>query len=203
MTAHQLAASFGVSAVAARKHLEALERAGFVRVQRLRRPTGRPAHLYVLTENAESLFPQRYRDLLLAVLVEIGAEHGRERVEDLLRAVYARTVPSYRARLVGQDLAMRVRELARIREEEGYMPSVEADGQLFVLREHHCPIRAVAERYPEVCRCERELFQESLGVPVLCRATIAQGEPACEFRVPAPVPSGAETPRSSVPSGLD
>lgn len=197
ITAHQAAAYLGLSAVAARKHLDDLERDGLVQVQLLRPATGRPAHLYVLTMESEPHFPQGYRQLLLDLLAELAAVEGPERVKELFRARNARLAPAYHARLAGKSLADQVQELARVREEEGYMPSVQTDGEMFVLREHNCPIRGVAECYPDACRCERELFEEVLRRPIQCRSTIAKGASACEFLIPAAALVGAPTSRLS------
>lgn len=196
ITAHQAAGHLGVSAVAARKQLDDLERDGLVQVRLLRPAAGRPAHLYVLTKESASLFHQGYRHLVLDLLAELAAGEGPERVKELFQACNARLAPDYRARLAGKTLADQVQELASIREEEGYMPSVQADGELFVLREHHCPIQAVAECYPEACHSERELFEQVLGRPVHCRSTIAKGAPACEFLIPAAALVGAATPNA-------
>ena len=193
ITARQAAVHLGVSAVAARKHLDDLERDGLVQVELLGPAAGRPAHLYVLTRESEPLFPQGYRQLLLDLLAELAAEKGPKRVKEFFQARNARLAPAYHARLAGKSLPDQVQELARLREEEGYMPSLQADGEMFVLREHHCAIRGVAECYPEACRCERELFEEVLGRPIQCRSTIAKGASACEFLIPAPAPVEAPT----------
>jgi predicted ArsR family transcriptional regulator len=193
MTAHQVGAHLGVSAVAARRHLDDLERNGLVRVELLRPTAGRPAHLYVLTGESEVLFPQGYRQIVLDLLAELADAAGAEPVCELFRARNARLVPDYRARLAGKEIADQVLELGRVREEEGFMPSVQIEGELFVLREHHCPIRAVAEAYPDACRCERELFEQALGRPIQCRSTIARGASTCEFVISGAVLVGSAT----------
>src|SRR5438876_384822 len=52
------------------------------------------------------------------------------------------------------------------------------------LREYHCPIRDVAERYRAACRCEQELFRDLLGAQVEYVASLLKGAPACTYRIP-------------------
>src|SRR5919202_5015884 len=70
-TAAALAAALGVSAVAVRKHLDALAAEGAVAVEGVRQPVGRPAYRYRLTEAAEAYFPQGHHPLLLGVLAAL------------------------------------------------------------------------------------------------------------------------------------
>ncbi|SRR5579884_3965773 len=182
-TAGELAAALGVSAVAVRKHLDALEREGALAVERVHQPLGRPACRYSLTARAESYFPQRHRELLLAMLAALDREDPRA-VERLLDTCSAALRPRYLERLAGKPLPDQVAELARLREEEGYLTSVERDGDTLTLREYHCPIRDVADRYPAVCRCEQELFRELLGGGIEFAASLREGAPACVYRIP-------------------
>jgi DeoR family suf operon transcriptional repressor len=51
------------------------------------------------------------------------------------------------------------------------------------IREHNCAIRAIAERFPEVCAAEAEFIQQALGAPVERQRHIASGSNACEYVV--------------------
>jgi predicted ArsR family transcriptional regulator len=52
-----------------------------------------------------------------------------------------------------------------------------------VLRKHNCAIRAVAERYPEVCATEQAFINELLGETAERRSHILGGCNACEYVV--------------------
>ena len=56
----------------------------------------------------------------------------------------------------------------------------------FQLTEHNCAIRAVAERYPEVCAAEERFLSSVLGAAVERRAHIVSGCNACEYAVSFP-----------------
>jgi predicted ArsR family transcriptional regulator len=182
-TAGELAAALGVSAVAVRKHLDALEREGALSITLVHQPMGRPAYRYSLTEAADGYFPQGHRELLLGMLGALDREDPQA-VERLFDTCASDAGGRYRTRLAGKTLPAQVAELARLREEEGYLSSVEHRGATIVMREYHCPIRDVAARYPAACRCEQELFRELLGREVRCSATMLDGAPACVYEIP-------------------
>ena len=64
LTADQLAGLLGITAMAVRKHLTALERDGLVESTAVRRAVGRPAHVYRLSSLADDFFPKQY-DLVI------------------------------------------------------------------------------------------------------------------------------------------
>jgi predicted ArsR family transcriptional regulator len=192
-TAGELAAALGVSAVAVRKHLDALEREGALAVELVHQPLGRPAYRYSLTACADGYFPQGHRDLLRGMLAALDRADSTA-VERLLDACSAELRGRYIARLAGKSLPEQVAELARLREEEGYLTSVEREGDTLILREYHCPIRDVAECYPAVCRCEQELFRELLGSQIEFVASLREGAPACVYRIPLTATAKATEP---------
>ncbi len=48
---------------------------------------------------------------------------------------------------------------------------------------HNCAIRAVAERFPEVCSAEQQFLRDVLGAAVERRTHIASGCNACEYAI--------------------
>ncbi len=71
---------------------------------------------------------------------------------------------AYRTRLAGaSSLAGRLKRLAAVRTEEGYMAAVEKTAGGWLLVENHCPICAAATRCRGFCRNELELFRALLG----------------------------------------
>jgi predicted ArsR family transcriptional regulator len=184
-TAAQLALALGVSAVAVRKHLDALAAEGALVVAPVRQPVGRPAYHYRVTEAAEAHFPHGHQALLLDVLAALDRTAPAV-LDGALAACSAQAREHYAARLAGLPRAERVAELARLRDAEGFLTTVERDGDVLTLREHHCPIRDVAERYPAACRCEQQLFRDLLGADVEYAGSLLDGAPACTYRIPLP-----------------
>ena len=52
-----------------------------------------------------------------------------------------------------------------------------------LIREHNCVLRAVAEKFPEVCVAEERFLAEFLGAVVERRKHIASGASCCEYCV--------------------
>src|SRR4051794_35103231 len=185
-TAAQLALALGVSAVAVRKHLDALAAEGAIVVEPVRQPVGRPAYHYRVTNAAEAYFPRGHQALHLGVLAALDRTDPAA-LEGALAACSAQARDHYAIRLAGLPLAERVAELARLRDAEGFLTTVERQGDVLTLRQHHCPIRDVAERYPAACRCEQQLFRDLLGADVAYAGSLRDGAPACTYRIPLTV----------------
>lgn len=182
-----VAARMGMSRTAILQQLRALATDGLVERQAVRHGVGRPRHLYDVTDRAQSWFPAGYdrlADTMLRAVQTIGGEELVERLFDVRRGDQATAIRArFEARgLAGAPLAARVRELAVIQDEQGYVCEVEEDGDL-LLREHNCPISAVAASTPSACRAEERLFRDVLDAEVVRERHIAAGERCCEYRI--------------------
>lgn len=183
-TAGQLAAEIGITSMGVRQHLQALERDGLVETVVLRRRRGRPSHLFRLTERAEELFPARYAQLAMDLLEQFTETAGTKAVDGLFAGRKDTHLGQYKTRLAGKELRNRVRELARIRDEEGYMAvTQESDDGDLELVEHHCPIFAIAKRYPQACHYEQELFSQALGTDVDRTMHKVTGDGHCRYLI--------------------
>lgn len=187
-TVAQLAEAVGVSEVAVRRHLQVLERDGFVRgeTETVRREgPGRPSQRYALTDRAQRLFPDRTAELASELLDYLEEAYGRSALLGFLRWRQARQGERYERELPEDGaLADRVAQLAEALTEDGFPSCV---GEVTVpegattleLRQEHCAIADVARDHPELCAYEAAMFQRLLGANVSRRETIAGGAPAC------------------------
>jgi predicted ArsR family transcriptional regulator len=84
----------------------------------------------------------------------------------------------------GASLAERVRELAVIQDEQGYLAKAEitADGTIRLI-EHNCAIFHVATGSSRACDAELALFGDVLGADVVRDSHIATGDRCCTYRV--------------------
>jgi DeoR family suf operon transcriptional repressor len=194
ITAKQLSSQFGVSANAVRRHLKELELDGLVRFGREQHGLGAPAFAYRLTEAGEALFPNGYRDTLLTMLDVVEARDGRAGVVKMFEARYEVLAERLRGELASTPAEQRLSVVARVLTEAGYMAeSHEADG-VFRLAEHNCAMRAVVERFPEICAVEERFLKEVLGAQVEREEHIVRGCNSCAYAisfVPAPAPRRA------------
>ncbi|MHC5021520.1 MAG: helix-turn-helix transcriptional regulator [Planctomycetota bacterium] len=182
-TARELAAVLKVTAPAVRQHLTALERDGLVAANPVKRPMGRPVRVYALAPAAAPHFPTAYGPLALDLLRLLKKTSGAKAVEKILTKRRKQLLASYRKRLrtaKGSKLEI----LAKIRDEEGYVaelsPTDAAPGGSELV-EHHCPIRGVADEFPEVCRQEQLLFEEVLGKKVERLEHMVDGGLRCRY----------------------
>src|SRR5437588_10442904 len=86
-TVHELAKALELTENGIRTQLAVLERDGLVRHEILRRGVGKPAYIYKLTPQADSLFPKAHGAVLAELLDALDARLGRKEVVELLRSV--------------------------------------------------------------------------------------------------------------------
>lgn len=189
LTVQAIAEALGITQVAVRKHLEALQAERLVEAKRVPLPRGRPTFAYRLTDSASAHFPQSYDRLAVEILDDLIAMDGEEKLGRLFRIRGERLHETYQIHLADKDLATQLQELTRLRVEEGYMAVLERKEGGFVLREHHCPIYEVAQRHREACTCEQELFSRVLKREVRREASLVDGQPCCEYRIPTDEPA--------------
>lgn len=183
-TVTELARRFRVSTMAVRLQLGALVKKGYVRAEETRPSKGRPARVFSLTASSRCCFPERTGPLALEVLEEMEEMSGREVVVKAMERRAKRLADAWHRALEGKPLEEKLRLLARFRDEEGYLAEAEIrPGRDPGLVERHCPIAALAERWPEVCRIEEEMFRRALGVPIERTEHLLSGGTCCRYRV--------------------
>lgn len=186
----QLAQRLGLTAMAVRQHLYALQREGLVTSEERPVPIGRPAKFWRLTREADHLFPEAYAELSVALIDSVKDAFGQEGLERVLTSRCARQRVDYKKRIKSQDsLDRKLAELAKVRTEEGYMAEVRREGDgSFLLVENHCPICAAANACQGFCSTELDLFRSVLGTGVSVERAehIIKGDNRCVYRVQPP-----------------
>lgn len=180
LTIRELGARFHVTANALRRHLKELELEGVVRYRREIRGVGGPVFAFSLTDTGERLFPQAYDSALSAVLDLVREKLGSEGVVELFTQRWREVTEKAKPELDRLPLNERARRLAELLTSLGYMAEA-TEGSEAGLREHNCAIRAVIERFPEVCVAEERFLAEVLGAEVTRRQHIAEGANCCEY----------------------
>jgi DeoR family suf operon transcriptional repressor len=183
ITAKELGSIFGVSANAVRRHLKELEIEGLVGFGREQNGLGAPAFAYQLTEQGEALFPNGYRDALTELLDQVAVKDGRGAVVEIFEQRYAQLGRRLKAEIEASPQDQRLGIVARVLTEEGYMADWREDDGVFRLAEHNCAMRAVVERFPEICAVEERFLKAVLGADVERLAHIAHGCNSCEYAI--------------------
>lgn len=179
-----IAASLGISKMAVSKHLSNLERDRLVQKRVVRAGVGRPEYRYSLTPNAHYLFPTSYPYIALSALSFIEEKVGKTGISEFFQRRKGELMERYSSRLSGLSPEDKVAELARIREEEGFLAESDrlSDGTE-VLAEHNCPLMQVASRYNAACAAELELFRELLGDRVERTHWMVDGQHMCRYLI--------------------
>ncbi len=187
-TAAKIAKGLGVTTMAVRQHLVALEGKQLVSFTGEPHKVGRPARVWKLTERAYNRFPNQHTELAVGMLQAIEGAFGEGGIERLTEEQTRQQIEKYRARMPGMDVPLdaRVAALVRIRREEGYMAELHhrRDGTL-ALVENHCAIAAAAHSCSQLCGSELSLFHAVLGDDVSIERTehILSGDRCCTYTI--------------------
>jgi predicted ArsR family transcriptional regulator len=198
----ELANVMKISRMAVHKHLTVLQKRGLVESIETRGHVGRPRMVYQLTSQSKTVFPKSYSAIATHALDFIERNMGKGAVEKVLRERQSELFDQYYKRLSNLDFDKRVKELAKIRDEEGYMAeskkitskdsgdtnnnnSVNASEQRgkHVLLEYNCPIIHIAEKHWEACSVETELFEKLLDAKIETTHRAAKGDLICKFLI--------------------
>ncbi|HYZ02944.1 MAG TPA: helix-turn-helix domain-containing protein [Candidatus Binatia bacterium] len=182
----EIAAALGVTVGAVRQHLAALEADGLVAHREERSGPGRPRRRHCLTPAGEGLWPKRYGQLANQVLGLV--EQSDPELVDLVFEGRARDrVRRARHRLEDKGFDDRVRELAAILDEDGYLADCEkVEEGFWRIVEHNCAILDVAARYGAACRSEIRFLREAMPDAEIERVRhIVSGGHVCAYEVRA------------------
>lgn len=185
-SAEDLADALGVSLSAARQQLAPLEARGLVAHHDQRPGPGRPRRRYCLTPAAHTLWPRRYGELANQLLGFVN-DSDPDMVDSVFDRRRQQRVARAAARMDGLDFAARVTELAAILDEDGYLAdSTELGPGRWLVTEHNCAIRDVAEHYGQACRSELAFLQQALPDAKVERvAHMVAGAHVCAYQVTA------------------
>jgi predicted ArsR family transcriptional regulator len=183
MTAKDLGEALGITSMAVRRHLAALERDDLITATTVRRPMGRPTYVYSLTPLADDLFPKNYPQLTIGLLEDIKALDGEEKIDQLFARREERLYAAYAPRMEGKNLEQRVAEVTRIFDENGNVTeSMQTDGA-YRLTWHNCAIAKISQRFPQACAHEEKLLERLLDAEVERTEHAAKGDPCCGYIV--------------------
>ncbi len=189
MTAKDVAKELGITKMCIHRHLVALEREGLAQAQLVRQKMGCPTYVYTLTEQAHgNLFPKNYHTLATQLLEAVHETQGDHGVNNLFAARMEQLMQQYRPRMQRKNLAERVKELAKIQDEAGYIAIWERTADGFILKEQNCAIHRVACRFQEACQFEIDLFRRLLDADITRVEHQVKGEGYCTYPRPRTSP---------------
>ncbi|WP_102345007.1 helix-turn-helix transcriptional regulator [Bacillus sp. Marseille-P3661] len=183
MTVTEMAQQLEITEMAVRRHLNTLEKDRYVETILVRQPMGRPLNIYKLTAAGEELFPRNYKSVALDFIDDINEIGGKAVVDQLFNRRKERMKDRYLDRLEDLSFDEKVRELAQIQNENGYMTKLvkDEDGN-YQLYGYNCPIHQVANKYSSPCKAELTLFKEVLETEnIKQQSCISNGDNCCNY----------------------
>nr|MDP9015939.1 hypothetical protein [Thermoproteota archaeon] len=117
----ELANTMKISRMGAHKHLAGLQKRGLVEAFESRTGVGRPKMIYKLSSQSKTVFPKSYASIATFSIDFIEKNMGKEGVIRMLRERQNDLFSTYYERLKNLNFGDRVKELAKIRDEEGYI----------------------------------------------------------------------------------
>ena len=178
-TVEDLAGTLGLTDNAVRAHLTALERDGLVVQRGQRQGVGKPAYTYMLTSEAEGLFPKAYGAVLHVLLDVLGESLSPPALDAAMREV-GRRLAAEQPRATG-NLRQRADNAVTLLSELGGLASLEQEHGELVIQGRSCPLAAAVKGHPETCLLAEALLAEVIGAPV--RQTCAPEIPRCRFEI--------------------
>ena len=116
MDSAQLAERLGLTAMAVRLHLYALQNEKFVVAEERPRAVGRPAKYWRLTPEADRFFPAAYAELSVALIDALGDAFGPSGLKRVLESRRARQQETYSERIASDaPLKEKLQYLAQLR----------------------------------------------------------------------------------------
>ncbi|MEV6397515.1 ArsR family transcriptional regulator [Streptomyces sp. NPDC051907] len=205
-TVADLAGRLGLTHAAVRRHLDTLVAENVVEPREQRvygaRTRGRPAKAFALTDCGRDAFEQSYDALAVEALRWIERTAGGGAAGEAAVAAFAKDrmeaqAEAYRKAVDAAAPEERTEALAKALSADGYAATARNAPVGEQLCQHHCPVAHVAERYPQLCEAETEVFSRLLGTHVQRLATIAHGDGVCTTFIPRSTAPQTTTPSAS------
>ncbi len=177
LSVNQLVERMHMSYMGIKQHCLTLERDGYLDTWRRPQKMGRPEMVYRLTRRSHALFQSDSNAFTLELLTSIEEIHGPSAPEKLIYHLYERKTEALRPKINGETVEARAKELAALRDEEGYMSqylSAPNEGGPQIL-ECHSPIMNLIEKYKFIGKLEQDMFEKLLQVPVRREETWTSG----------------------------
>ncbi|EOV9528309.1 helix-turn-helix transcriptional regulator [Bacillus cytotoxicus] len=185
-TVAELAKSLDITEMAVRRHLSKLEKEQLIDSKMVRQHVGRPTYLYGLSKKGEDTFPKEYKQFAIDMLKDLASSGNEELLRQILKARTNRMKEHLQKRVNGKgNLAYKLQEVAAIQEKNGYMVQVEQeDEQSFILKKQNCPLMAIAEKFPQLCEDEKDMYKQLFSeADVRILTNMCDGDCNCSYQI--------------------
>ena len=179
----ELTKAVGLTHMAVRHHLNILQGEGLIEVSTTRRAKkpGRPVQVYVLTNQAEKLYPQDYFQLSDLLLEEMVNQIGPNGVAEVFNNIAERLLEMAPRPKAEQPFEERLCQVVQFLKQKGFAARWDVEDGQYVIHHAACPYRQLASRYQEVCLLDEIVIGSMLQVAPERTCSIAENDGQCTY----------------------
>ncbi len=186
LSIEEMGKSIHITPMGIRQHLLSLEEKGVVTYIAKKNGIGRPIFVYMLTASADALFPKSFDKFAIEILNDIKKNEGAEKLNTIFKRKKDNRLKKIKNSLAGiENFDDTINKLKNILESEGYIVKLTRSNGNYHLKQYNCPINKIAEEFKELCQYELQMYRELLGEHITRVENIAEGSPACFYKIPA------------------
>jgi predicted ArsR family transcriptional regulator len=183
LSVSELCDRVGLSYMGVKQHCIALEREGYLDTWRRPKGMGRPEKAYRLTQTAQEFFPSEYGNFTTEILDSVQQVYGPNATDKILFNIYRNESGKLKAKISGFNLEEKMRQLAALRDERGYMSEYYFDREngRHEIIEYNSPILLCLDRFPILRDLEKQLFENTLNTGIHRNEERVSGLYKCVF----------------------
>jgi DeoR family suf operon transcriptional repressor len=175
-----------ITSVTVRHHLARLQEEGLVSEPMMshRSSPGRPQHIYELTNQGTSFFPNNYEEMTAQLLGKMSNTLPEAAVNVIIEGIADDLANS--ATIPEGNLRERLKAVVEYLNSKGYEATWETDGEGYILHTQNCPYHLAAQSNESLCQLDMRLVSKMLGIVPRLRSRITQGGDTCSYLIPYP-----------------
>ncbi|NIQ05165.1 MAG: ArsR family transcriptional regulator, partial [Candidatus Korarchaeota archaeon] len=184
LNAIELKDKLGINESAVRRHLNILEKRGFVRHYFKKAGRGRPKKKYTLTPEGRQLFPRQIGLLTTILIQKLKKRYNEEELEALMADV-AKELEEFFPPPEGKGVEERLETLVNAFNEFGFFSSYSKENNFYFLECQNCVFgRAAKEIGSLLCNVHKKIIQNSVGTENIEQVeSLLKGDKVCKYRI--------------------
>lgn len=173
-----------ITAVTVRHHLTKLQMDGLVvcRQTRYRSAPGRPQHVYTLTSQGASRFPNNYIQLSMKLMEQLDSNLSSNQINVIFEGIACSIADD--ANVPQGSLPERLDYVIDYLTQQGYEADWEASQDGYYLHTHNCPYHHLSQTKQHLCEMDMKLISQMLGVVPRLISRMSNGGSACSYLIP-------------------
>lgn len=175
-----------ITSVTVRHHLTKLQDEGLVSepIMSHRSSPGRPRHIYELTSQGSSFFPNNYEEITVKLINQLNKTLPAATVNVIIEGIADDIAEN--AGIPDGTLRERLEAVVTFLNGKGYDARWEANIEGFVLHTVNCPYHHAAQSNQNLCQLDMRLVSKMLGIVPRLQSRISQGDESCSYLIPHP-----------------